>query len=195
MNVLSIHTERAQLEIHTEPAKVTISNARPTFVINRTRPEMRVVRQMPQFNIEYEEVPGTGVQLEALQLSPHLRGASTPAASKDAQTKSTETLKTILSGKALGEIVSKNNTLAKPQEVSRRRVAEKRASIEWETGVFEVQWTRPSIEIEWDVGGGPVIEVEPYYVEIRLKNQPSVVIKVNNENLRNGVGDRVDEKV
>lgn len=195
MNVLSIHTERAQLEIHTEPAKVTISNARPTFVINRTRPEMRVVRQMPQFNIEYEEVPGTGVQLEALQLSPHLRGASTPAASKDAQTKSTEALKTILSGKALGEIVSKNNTLAKPQEVSRRRVAEKRASIEWETGVFEVQWTRPSIEIEWDVGGGPVIEVEPYYVEIRLKNQPSVVIKVNNENLRNGVGDRVDEKV
>lgn len=193
MNVLSIHTERAQLEIHTEPAKVTISNARPTFVINRTRPEMRVVRQMPQFNIEYEEVPGTGAQLEALQLSRHLSGMSTPAA--DSQTESTEALKTILSGKALGEIVSKSNTLAKPQEVNRRRVAERRANIEWETGVFEVQWTTPSIEIEWDMGGGPVIEVEPYYVEIRLKNQPSVVIKVNNENLRSGVGDRVDEKV
>lgn len=195
MNVLSIHTERAQLEIHSEPAKVTISNTRPTFVINRTRPEMRVVRQMPQFNIEYEELPGTGSQLEALQLSRHLSGASVSTSSKNSQTESTEALKTILSGNALGEIVSKSNTLARPQDVNRRRVAEKRANIEWETGVFEVQWTRPNIEIEWDMGSGPVIEVEPYYVEIRLKNQPSVVIKVNKENLRNGVGDRVDEKV
>lgn len=193
MNVLSIHTERAQLEIHTEPAKVTIRNTRPTFVINHTRPEMRVVRQMPQFDIEWEEMPGTGSQIEALQLSRQFSGAS--RAAKDSQTESTEALKTILSGSALDGIVEKSNTLAKPKELSKRRVAEKRASIEWETGVFEVQWTKPGIDIEWNMGEGPIIEVEPYYVEIRLRQQPLVVIRVNREALRNGVGDRVDEKV
>lgn len=194
MNVLSIHTERAQLEIHTVPAKVTISNTRPSFVINRTRPEMHVVRQMPQFNVEWEEVPGASTQTAAVQLSRQF-GGGVSKPSRDSQTESTEALKTILSGNALGEIVEKNNTLAKPPEVNKRPVPEKRASIEWETGIFDVQWTKPRVDIEWDIGDGPVIEVEPYYVEIHLKNQPSVVIRVNKENLRSGVGDRVDEKV
>lgn len=193
MNVLSIHTERAQLEIHTEPAKVTISNARPTFVVNRTRPEMRVIRQMPQFDIEWEELPGTGSQSATLQLSRQFGAAAGNA--QDTQTESTEALKTILGGNALGDIVKRSNTLAKPQEVKKRLVAEKRASIEWDQGVFEVQWTKPGIDIEWNMGQGTVIDVEPYYVEIRLKQQPSVVIRVNREALRNGVGDRVDEKV
>ena len=194
MNVLSIHTERAQLEIHSEPAKVTISNSRPTFVINHTKPQMHVVRQMPQFNIEWEEIPGTGGQAATVQLSRQFGGGSASQSSTE-QTESAEAIKTILSGDALGGIVKESNTRARPTELKKQLVPQKRASIEWETGVFEVQWTKPSIEIEWDTGNGPTIEVEPYYVEIHLKNQPSVVIRVNHENLRNGVGDRVDERV
>lgn len=194
MNVLSIHTERAQLEIHTEPAKVTISNTMPTFVIKHTKPEMRVVRKMPQFNVEWEEVPGTDSQFEVLELSRQF-GGSSASATRNSRTDSTEALKTTLSGNALSGIVEKSNSLSKPQEINRRRAAKKRANIEWDQNVFEVQWTKPGIEIEWDVGEGPVIEVEPYYVEINLKQRPSVVIRVNTEALRNGVGDRVDERV
>jgi hypothetical protein len=194
MNVLSIHTERAQLEIHTEPAKVTISNTMPTFVIKQTKPEMRVVRKMPQFNIEWEEVTGTDSQLDALELSRQF-GGSSASATRNNRTDSTEALKTTLSGNALSEIVEKSNALSKPQEISRRRAVEKRANIKWDENVFEVQWTKPGIEVEWDVGEGPVIEVEPYYVEINLKQKPSVSIRVNTEALRNGVGDRVDERV
>lgn len=194
MNVLSIHTERAQLEIHTEPAKVTISNTMPTFVIKHTKPEMHIVRKMPQFDIEWEEVPETDSQLEALELSRQF-GCSSSAAARNSRTDSTEALKATLSGSALSEIVEKSNALAKPQEISRQKTTEKRANIEWDTNVFEVQWTKPGIEIEWDVGEGPVIEVEPYYVEITLKQKPSVTVRVNMEALRNGVGDRVDERV
>lgn len=191
MNVLSIHTERAQLEIHSVPAKVTISNTRPTFVINRTKPEMRIERQMPQFKVEYEEVAVTDAQLEALELSRQFGGGT----ANKGQTKSTEALKTILDGKAVKEIVTKSNTLAKPREAHKRRATEKRANLHWDTGVFEVNWTKPQIDIEWDIGSGPVVEVEPHYVEIHLKQHPSVVIRVDSEKLRNGVGDRVDEKV
>ncbi len=147
MNVLSIHTERAQLEIHSEPAKVTISNTRPTFVINHTRPQMHVVRQMPQFNIEWEEIPGTGGQAASVQLSRQFGGGSASSNSAD-KSKSAEAIETILRGDALGGIVKENNTRAKPTELKKQLAPQKRASIEWDTGVFEVQWTKPSIEIE-----------------------------------------------
>lgn len=192
MDVLSIHTERAQLEIHSEPAQVTITNSRPTFVIRRTRPQMQIVRQMPHFNIEWEEMPGLSASAAEVQLS---RRFDSGASSKDGETKSTESLKATLEGKALGQIVKNNNDLGRPNENSKKVSHHKRANISWERGSFDVRWIMPELEIEWEMGDGPIIEVEPHSVEITLRNRPSVTVNVNMENLRAVPGLRVDKHI
>ena len=185
MNSLSIHTLRAEIEITSRPARLYIENNMPSFDIRRELPSMRIERQLPQFivNDEYQKVDktakGTGPQETGTKTA---NAALTKTGEDDGKhTQSTETAISV--------------TVKDSPEMNVGLKSREKARLEWEPGYCTIEWTDPVLQIEWDSDFMPTIECEPYAVEVRLRNRPLVLIRVNLENIPGSVGVRVDQRI
>lgn len=185
MNSLSIHTQRAEIEIASRPARLYIENSLPSFDIKREMPSMRIERQMPQFTVndDYLTIDKTAKN----------------TSSKDTGTKAANAAPT-----SIGE--NEDNTKQSPESTVSVTVKDspemnvglkprEKARLEWEPGYCTIEWTDPVLQIEWNSDFMPTIEWEPYAVEVKLRNRPLVLIRVNMENIPGSVGIRVDQRV
>lgn len=185
MNSLSIRTQRAEIEITSRPARLYIENNMPSFDIRRELPSMRIERQLPQFvvNDEYQKVDKA-----AKSTGPQEAGAKTENAlltpNGENDGKNIQSTQTAIS------VTVKDS----PEMNVGLKIREK-ARLEWEPGYCTIEWTDPVLQIEWDSDFMPTIECEPYAVEVRLRNRPLVLIRVNLENMSGGVGVRVDQRI
>ena len=189
MNSLSIHTQRASIEITSRPAKVTIQNNWARFDMTHELPSMRIDSVLPQFTVSDEYL-----------------AISKPSAGEDVSSVGNEKAKAA----DLGNSPQANNMGNGTVPVSDAAVSVKvkdspefniglkpreKARLEWEPGYCTIEWTDPFLQIEWDSDFMPSIEWEPYAVEVRLRNRPLVLIRVNLENIPGNVGVRVDQRI
>lgn len=184
MNSLSIHTQRAAIEITTRPAKMTIQNNTPQFDIRRELPSMRIVSEMPQFTVNdaYYEINKNSTQTDMV---------------KDvSDTQETGDLQSVTSGSAKKKEQSSISVTVKDSpDLNVGLQPQDKARLEWEPGYCTIQWSDPVLHIEWDNDFRPTIEWEPYAIEVRLRNRPLVLIRVNMEHMPGSVGARVDHRI
>ncbi len=186
MNSLSIHTQRAEIEITSRPARLYIENNLPSFDIKRELPAMRIDRQLPQFTVNDDYF-----QIEKPEQS------ASPQETDDSKTANSALLTkgapdsvNIYSPDTAVSVTVKDS----PEMNVGLKSCEK-ARLEWEPGYCTIEWTDPVLQIEWDSDFKPTIEWEPYAVEVRLRNRPLVLIRVNLENIPDGVGVRLDKRI
>lgn len=74
-------------------------------------------------------------------------------------------------------------------------VIQQQMDVEWDKGYFEVDWTQGSMEIEWDLQSRPDIQVEPHSVEIRLRHNQNIVLKIREKAIKKALGNKVDKRV
>ena len=184
MNSLSIHTQRATIEITTRPAKMTIQNNMPQFDIRRESPSMRVVSEMPQFTVndEYYELNKTSTEADVV------KDVSDVPEAGDLQSAASGSVKK-------KEQNSINVTVKDSPDLNVGLQPQDKARLDWEPGYCTIQWSDPVLQIEWDSDFRPTIEWEPYAVEVRLRNRPLVLIRVNMEHIPGSVGARVDHRI
>lgn len=185
MNSLSIHTQRAEIEITSRPARLYIENSLPSFDIRREMPAMRIERQMPQFvvNDNYLAIDKTDKNTGSQEAGTKTANAAlTSTGENEGNNKRSPESAVSVTVKDSPEM----NVGLKPRE---------KARLEWEPGYCTIEWTDPVLQIEWDSDFMPTIEWEPYAVEVKLRNRPLVLIRVNMENIPGSVGIRVDQRV
>ena len=184
MNSLSIHTQRATIEIISRPAKMTIQNNMPQFDIRRELPSMRVVSEMPQFTVNDEYFEGNKTSGE------------TDIVKDVSDTDKAGDIMSVLSGSAQKKDQSSISvTIKDSPDMNVGLQPQDKARLEWEPGYCTIQWSDPVLQIEWDSDFRPTIEWEPYAVEVRLRNRPLVLIRVNMEHIPGSLGARVDHRI
>lgn len=196
MDTVQIQAQRAVLQINTQAAVLTIENHRPVLRIHRRPPVMEIKREMPSFKMSSEVETNADDLMPVLQLSDRfVSGAPVDAVNS----KSTAVVRS-----PANDTVKEQNPLAevhKQQEVQlhkaqkRRDAAEQQAKIVWDPGYFKIEWTEPVFEMEWDLGSGPEIHVEPHVVEVRIRNRPVIRIMVEEGSVRGASGNNVDQIV
>lgn len=197
MDTTGISNGRPYLEITTRAAKLHIYNKRPTFRIRRVKPVMRVEKKAPTFKVNWLNVRAQTGRASALRMAEQQND--------EAYKKTMEAIARISQkGDRLMQIQNKGNEFAR---ISRERMREvipdiniglmppQTLQMEWDIGYFRIEWSEHAMEIEWDVDTSPDIYVEPYVVEVRVRNHPPVRIKVNRSAVRNTIGGKVDKKV
>lgn len=186
MNSLSIHIQRAEIEITSRPARLYIENNMPSFDMRHEMPSMRIDRQLPQFSVNEnylkveKSAKDTGTQPKE---SAQTANAALANPVDDGKNKSSSTNTAV------------SVTVKDSPEMNVGLKSREKARLEWEPGYCTIEWTDPVLQIEWDSDFMPTIEWEPYAVEVRLRNRPLVLIRVNMENIPGNVGIRVDQRI
>ncbi|MDL2224963.1 DUF6470 family protein [Eubacteriales bacterium OttesenSCG-928-M02] len=183
MDRIRIRSERAALEITTQPSKMTIQTARPKFSVRNVRPVMRVNREAPTFKVNWMEVRSS-----QSGISPPIR-YSKENASRGQQLLMEGVGRIAQEGDKMSRVdlqqtiprIIRQRYMSKMPELNIKSVPETPAKIEWSEGHMQIEWEDYTMELDWDMGSSPVIDVEPYVVEIKLRNHPSVKIWVERD--------------
>ena len=196
MNTLSIHTERAAIEITHQPARMTIENRSPSFTMKSDMPQMHITNVKPSFDVNWDVVNETSGRASTFQLNDQFVQESKQKTLEAIGNivERGDTLKNINDPNAFSEVAVSLSVKDMP-ELNVGLMPQERARIEWDPGSCTIEWSSPVLQIEWDKEFMPVIQWEPYAVEVRLSNRPSVQIRVNLENVPTSRGTRVDREI
>lgn len=167
--VVMVKREYPVLEIKTTPAKVEIRRRNLRVRVSSAMPRMTINKQDPSFRMDAEA----------------LRAATgRPTGITQARQFSSESQQDGL--EAIGEIAEAGDMLLRPDqydiadvagmrvakdqpEVNLGLVPDTRPQLEWTEGYFEVEWSEPETQIDWEGQVMPDIEVTPHSVEINVR--------------------------
>lgn len=185
MNKITITTQRPQLEIRSTPAKLNIRHPKPKMRITHKRASFTVQRRLPRFKLNWDKAREVGGlpygMLRALQNhAAQSHNKTLEAIAKIAQRG--DMAANFHTGQSSAMQIARQSAEERLYEINVRREQPGMPEVEWENGELVVQWQNYELRIEWDLEQ-PVVEVEPYSVEIKLRNRPQVSIKVNGERL------------
>ena len=196
MKGITISSQKAKLEIQSTPARLNIQNPRPRMSI-KTRPaRMYVSRQTPKFKVNWEKVRSES------GLAPIVRfmvqtGRENHQKGWDAVgiiVEKGNRMKEMRYGDQVAQIAYERGQ-PKPPEVNLGRMPENLPEIEWGMGHLTIDWEAYEFSIEWDLSG-PKITADPYTVEIRMSQYPSVTIKFDPDVIDHPAAKRkVDRKI
>ncbi|MEL7608386.1 MAG: DUF6470 family protein [Bacillota bacterium] len=198
MDTVQIQAQRAVLEINTQAAVLKIENHRPELRIKRDPPAMVIKRENPSFKVSTEGAANADELMPVLQLSDRFRSALPDSMKSKGSAPATSPAGSV------ADAAKEQNPLAevqKQQEIQlhkaqkRREASEQQAQLVWDPGYIKIEWTDPVFEMEWDLGTGPDIHVEPYVVEVRIRNRPVLRIMVEEGKVRGASGNNVDQIV
>lgn len=197
MDAIRVQVDRPTLEITTTNAKVHIHTPKPRMRIRIKNASMAIRQEPPQFKLSKNEF--------RQQVKKRLSGGVPAEFKEKAGEKVADKINRVLmiGEYALNgeEIISNEVQIAPHFDLSSLQELELNTSdieapkLEWEEGHFIIEWSDYAIEIEWEDVGGPVIEVEPHSIEVRLSHRPVVKISVNKDRVKEVVGKKVDKSV
>lgn len=196
MNTLSIHTERATIEITQRPARMTVESRSPAFSVQSDMPRMEIQTVKPTFDVDWSAVHASSGMASPMQLNDQFTQESRQKALEGIGSivERGDTLKNVNDPNAITEVAVSVSVKDTP-EFNVGLMPQERARIEWDPGSCTIEWSSPVLQIEWDKEFMPVIQWEPYAVEVQLRNRPSVQIRVNLENVPGLRGARVDQQI
>lgn len=185
MNKITITTQRPQLEITSKPAKLNIRRPRPKMSITHNRATFKAQRKMPRFKLNWEKARQDGGlpygMLRALQNhAAQSNNKTLEAIAKIAQRG--DVAMQFHTGQSSAMQIARTYAEQNLAEVNVRREQPGMPEVEWEQGEMVIHWQNYELRIQWDIEQ-PIIEVEPYSVEIKLSNRPKVTIKVDDAKL------------
>lgn len=200
MDVVRVQETRPILDITVHRAKLHITNNIPRMRIRTQRPVMKVNRKGATFKISRAEVRRqVNKQLNAsgkTHISPeHRARAEQRALQALSRLSVNEQSMVSQAGDSLPVIVAE--AVASVSQSSMEDLTQPQASpsIEWDTGHISIEWSDYVLEIDWDDIDGPQIEVEPYSIEVNIRNQPVVRFKMNPKKMAKTVGANIDAKI
>ncbi len=201
MRTLNINSSRASLDISSTRAQLDIkNNIRRTFRVKSTPPQMHVEKQRPQMRINWKKAwADRGVR------SPeHFREYTRQIARQMVQ----EAIQNIVAnGNSFGALEQYAGTpgnlvgdLAFEQSLNQNveltmSPGVSPPEIEWIDGGMKIEWSPGDVEIIWEDDFMPEITVTPHSVEIRLQNHGEVKITVNEDNIAQNSGKKVDKRI
>lgn len=185
MNKITIISQRPQLDIKTTPAKLDIQRPKPKMRISHKRASFSAQRKLPRFKLNWDKAREAGGlpygMLRALQNHAAQSNSKTlEAIAKIAQRG--DMAANFHTGQSSAMQMARQAADEKLAEVNVRREQPGMPEVEWENGELVVQWQNYELHIEWDIEK-PIVQVEPYSVEIRLTNKPKVTISVDGDRL------------
>jgi hypothetical protein len=194
----TVSTSHPQLQIKTRAAKLNIRQKRPRFVIRHKRPKMEIRKKAPVFKIvrSASSARAKGEPVPVVQISRRFTGAGTSASNRSNFTERIVSYATDyatalddirgqeLESSALDKIAAENTKKSAPPDT---------LAIEWDRGYFEIDWTKDIMEIEWDIDSSPEIYVEPYDIEVKIKNNISTRARAKAMHMFPGT--KVDRKI
>lgn len=196
---LSIQTERPELEIRTQRAQINLTQPKPKMRISSTPAKMRVQRRAPTFKVNWKKIRAQMGQKTSMDVQ---RGIIDEAAKKANEgivniSQMGDKLAHTEQGHTVPSVVRDRlrATLQKVPELNVKLMPEEKPTLDWDEGYVSIDWTEHTLEIEWDLDGKPHLDYEPYVVEIKLKNRPSMRIKVISNKSEKEVGSKLDKKV
>lgn len=204
MDATRVQSQRPVLEIKTTNAQMQITHSKPRLRIKQQRPTMKVDRENPTFKISRENV--------RRQVRRRLGGNVSPEFRRRAELRTYNALKQMsgLSGKKneLAKMSALEQNMASielaqiekaqyetPLEETMHAAEMDSPQIEWNEGHLSIEWSDYVLEIDWEDIGMPQIDVEPYSVEVSIRNQPVIRLRMNPRKVNDGVGKQIDEKV
>lgn len=201
MKTLNISTSRASLDISSTRAQLDIRNNVPRrFQMKTTRPQMEVTRQTPQMKVNWKKVwADRGIR------SPEYFRQYTMQLARQMTREAVQ--KIVDSGDALGALEQYFGTSQNPVgewaygemmgDIPEMQMSSALPSpeVEWTEGVMKIEWSPGDVEIIWNDDFMPDIMVTPHSVEIRLGNHSEVKITVNEDNIPQKSGKKVDKKI
>lgn len=201
MDVVRVQETRPVLDITVHRAKLHITNSIPRMHIRTKRPVMKVNQEGATFKISRAEVRRqVNKQLNAsgkAHISPEHRARAEQRALQALNRLSTNEHSGAVSQVSDSLPVIVAEAVASVSQSSMEDLTQPPASpsIEWDTGHISIEWSDYVLEIEWDDIDGPQIEVEPYSIEVNIRNQPVVRFKMNPKKMSKTVGANIDAKI
>lgn len=198
MDAIKINTSRAELDIKTTPAKLNIEHPKPKMKVTHKRASFRTKRTLPTFKLNWDKArEGVGLPvgfLHAMQKHAAESGNKTLEAIAAIAQRGDQKANFYTRQSAAAEI-SRADMRKKIPEVNVRSNQPGLPEVEWENGSLVVEWQNYQLHIEWEIEK-PVVQVEPYSVEIKVRNRPKVTITVDPDHVpKQPSGRRVDKKV
>lgn len=202
MDAVRVPATRPVVDITMQHAKLHITNSFPRVRIRAERPMMKVHREAVSFKISRSEVR----RQVNRQLNASGKEKVTPEHRARAEQRVLKALSRLSADSSTGEVQS-NNALSAivaeavsaeaPQKASIKDLEPQQSapSIEWDTGHLSIEWSDCVLEIEWDDMEGPQIDVEPYSIEVNIRNQPIVRFKMNPKKMPDSIGANIDAKI
>ena len=202
MNRIQITREYAQIEVTSRRAKLNIETPRPEMkIVRSSRARMMVQRSAPRMRINWDKVrPITNQPMQPVRAQ-----SSSEDYRLDIDDRGYMQYRN-----ATGSMVQaavRGNRLARSRtDMIRNAAAQARSSplevrmqalasaLEWELGSVHIDWEIDPLQIEWSVSR-PRIEVEPYAVEIRMRNYPKLHVSYNPEKVAQVMGRRIDVRI
>lgn len=196
MSAVDLNAGMVVVDITTRPAKMNIRTYRPKMKLVHTPGRMQIDRKMPTFHVNWSQVHTESHNAPALtQVRQYADNAQVSAmqATGDIARRG-DMLMHIESGDAITAI-SQEATAIEAPEINISSMPQSEPLIDWEEGIFRINWQEHELSIEWENIQKPEIYVEPHSVEVRLQNLPGIKIKLNNKVVKEYIGNKLDKKI
>ena len=202
MRTLSISTSRATIDIQSTRAQLEIKNTvRRHFTSKRTPPQMTVTNTRPKMRVDWKQVWAH----RGMRSPDNLRRHQVQQGYQEVQQ---YIQKTVQDGDFMGALeqfagdgVNRVGQWAY-QEMMQDRTPDLNVAqpmpmpdVEWETGSTKIDWVPGDLEIVWDEAFRPQLTVTPHSVEIRLNGRNEVHVSVNEEQVSDASGKKVDRRI
>lgn len=199
MNMARLIIERqdAAIEITTRRAQISIQTPSPKMTVKSTAPRMVVRRSLPQ--VRYNPNPkwqnrGTGVYTaKGMMRYVEPEVYSLPVAPQNAAQMGNGQVNAAMRRNSV-HLALQRSARPSPVQSMQNAVNERRAHMEWDLGSMQIDWEMGGTEINWEIGR-PIIEVEPYAIEIKMRRYPKVMISYMPSNQRKTTGRRLDRLI
>ena len=203
MNRIDVSRTNAVLDITSRRAQLRITTPRPEMkVVRRSRTRMVVNRTAPRLHINWNKV--RTLPMPAQRIDPRSHGlgddyqveVSRRAARQSGVSQHDDQWAQIRGARLSRSRSSMVRRAVAGSEVSpvQARAASIASALEWELGKVDIDWEIERMQVEWSIAR-PRVEVEPYSVEIRLRNYPKVHISYNPDRVVKVMGKRLDRRI
>jgi len=195
MHRIDIEKQPAQIGVRTTHAKLKVDTQRPPQMkVSADMPEMKQERKQPAFSVDWQRVraesglagPGVLSRQSAVEAQQQVLDFTGQSAQDGNYVSRAD-----IGGNRVAELEKQRN-FEPMKEVNLGSIPKNLPDVTWEPGFININWSNTQMRVEWDSEYMPTFSVEPYTVEIFLREKPYIKITVVEEAMTEAF---VDEKV
>jgi len=195
MHRIQIEKQPAQIGVRTTNAKMQVASQRtPQMKVSAEMPSLKYERKQPAFKLDWQRVRAesglagpSGVSQKIAAEAQQQALEFTGQAAQDGNYIS----RMDLGGNRVAELESRRN-YEPMKEANVASMPQNLPDVKWEPGFIQINWSNAQMNVAWDSEYMPTFSVEPYAVEIYLRDKPYIKITVVEEVFNEAF---VDEKI
>ena len=175
---ITIEQQIAEIGIRKTPAQMHIEQQRMQMRIKTETPQMEIERKNPSFKVNRKKINSESGMKSTPELSKDFRDKGRVGALRGARTAKEDgnflgNVK--MPGDRVGKLARKKtmSAILKKKEGNIGLMPKSLPEIEWEKGQLTINWSRHSIDIDWEGDYMPTVTIDPKHsIEVYLRTAP-----------------------